>query len=407
MDWNGKRVLVTGISGFVGGYLADFLVREGAMVYGLIRRRAEGGVPQNLRYHRLEGLVTLLEGDILDLTTLASALDASQPDVIFHLAAQSFVPRSFQQPIDTYQANIMGTINLLEAVRLKRLAPTIVYAGSSEEYGLVIVSAEQYERVKQRYGSVYPEPKGFPELPIREDNPLRPMSPYAVSKVACDFAVRNYHRAYGLKTIVSRAFNHEGAGRGGVFVTSVVTKQVSQLILQRAHCITIGDVNSFRDWSHVRDIVKGYALLAERGVPGEVYNLASQRTNSVLTYILLALELAGFKIERIETMRNGKVVTNPLQMDGEGAWGVAFQKSKVDGLLLHGELSFSLEDEGIWIDTDRGRVPVYFDASRFRPAEVPILLADTAKAARLGFSVRHSLEDIVKDQLNYYLGGHE
>lgn len=406
MSWKNKRVLVTGINGFVGGYLADFLVREGAVVYGLIRRRAEGGTPENIRYHRLDGLVTLVEGDILDLTTLASALDVSQPEVIFHLAAQTYVPRSFQHPTDTYGTNILGTLNLLEAMRLKRLLATVVWAGSSEEYGLVFASNEQYQKAKQRYSGLFPEPRQIPELPIREDNPLRPMSPYAVSKVSCDFMMRNYYHAYGMKTIVSRAFNHEGAGRGSMFVTSVVANQVARLMLQKGDKILIGDVNAFRDWSHVRDIVKGYALLAERGIPGEVYNQGSQRTNSVLTYILLALQEAGYQIEKIETMKRGKVVREPLQMDNDGAWGMPFEKSKVDGTLLNGELSFDLEDVGIRISTDKGEVPVYFDPSRFRPAEVPILLSDISKFGKVGFSIQHSLKDIVRDQLNYALGGH-
>ena len=123
----------------------------------------------------------------------------------------------------------LGTQNLLEAIRLKDIDCRIVFAGSSEEYGLQIISEEHYRRVLKNYGAIYPEPKSIPELPISEENPLRPMSPYAVSKVHGDFLMRLYYNAYGLKTIVSRAFNHEGAGRGHQFVTSTIVRQCVKL----------------------------------------------------------------------------------------------------------------------------------------------------------------------------------
>jgi len=145
----------------------------------------------------------------------------------------------------------------------------------------------------------------IPELPIKETNPLRPMSPYAVSKVYGDYLMRNYYHSYGLDTVVSRAFNHEGAGRGLMFVTSVITSQIMKLKLGETDKITIGNINAFRDWSHVNDINNGYLLLAEKGSAGEVYNQGSMRTNSVLSYILIGLEEAGWKIDNIKTF-NGK-----------------------------------------------------------------------------------------------------
>jgi GDPmannose 4,6-dehydratase len=156
------------------------------------------------------GRVKLIKGDITDFTSLLFALDKVQPDVIFHLASQSYVPRSFVDPLETFRVNSLGTQNLLEAVRLKDLDCKIVFAGSSEEYGLQVVSEKHYEWALKKYGTIFPEPERIPELPINEKNPLRPMSPYAVSKVHGDFLMRNYYYAYGLKTIVSRAFNHEG-----------------------------------------------------------------------------------------------------------------------------------------------------------------------------------------------------
>ena len=219
MNWKNKNVLITGISGFVGPYLVEELIKREANVFGFIRRRADGAKPKNLVEREIINNIHLIEGDLRDITSLANALDTSQPDVIFHLGAQSYVPRSFEDPLETFQINCLGTANLLEAVRIKDIDPIIIFAGSSEEYGLVIYSEKQYERVKEKYKVIFPEPERIPELPIKETNPLRPMSPYAVSKVYGDYLMRNYYHAYGLKTVVSRAFNHEGAGRGLTFVT--------------------------------------------------------------------------------------------------------------------------------------------------------------------------------------------
>ncbi|AHL23099.1 GDP-mannose 4,6-dehydratase [Thermococcus nautili] len=403
MSWNDRNVLITGVSGFVGSYLAKYLIDQGANVYGLIRRRADGRIPKNLVDRGIYNEVKLIEADLLDLAGLANAIDEAQPDVIFHLAAQSFVPRSFTHPLETFQINTLGTANLLEAVRVKDYDPTIVFAGSSEEYGLVISSEEQYNRVKAKYGHVSPEPERIPEVPINEGNPLRPMSPYAVSKIHGEYIFRNYYYTYGMKTIVSRGFNHEGAGRGIMFVTSVVTNQVMKYKFGETDKILIGNVNAFRDWSHVMDIVRGYCLLAEKGRPGDVYNQGSMRTNSVMSYILLSLEQAGWKIEKIETMKNNKVVENPTEIDDSEMFGVKFEKTKLDRMMLENEIEFTIEDEGVWVHTDKGKIPVVFDPNRFRPSEVPILMADTRKIQKLGFKAEHRLTDIIRDQLNYFL----
>ena len=398
-----KNVFITGVSGFTGSHLAKHLLNEGNNVFGLVRRKADGSLPQNLQYLGIDKEVKLLEGDICDISGIAFALDQAKPDVIFHFAAQSFIPRSFSHPWETTETNSLGTVNLLEAVRTKDLHPTIVFAGSSEEYGLVIISRRQYQEVLNKYGTVFPEPENIPELPISETNPLRPMSPYAVSKVFGDYIMRNYHNSYGMRTIVSRGFNHEGPGRGKMFVTSVITSQVMQLKRGEIDRITIGNVNAFRDWSHINDIVKGYCLLAEQGRPGEVYNQGSQRTNSVLSYLLVALESAGYTVSKIQTIKGDKVVDNPTELDGSQIFGLSFEKTRVDKLMLEGKLEFYPSDTGITVTTDKGEVTIEFDPERFRPAEVPILLCNTSKIRKLGFQINHSLKDIINDQLNYYL----
>ncbi len=399
---NKKSVLITGISGFIGSYMAKYLLDTGNKVYGLVRRRADGSKPRNLVDKGIYSEVHLIEGDITDISSIGFALERAQPDVIFHLAAQSFIPRSFINPLETLDINSLGTANLLESVRLNELDPVIVFAGSSEEYGLVFASDNQYKRAIEKYGSIFPEPVKMPELPITEANPLRPMSPYAVSKVQSEYIMRNYWNSYGLRTIVSRSFNTEGASRGPMFVTSVVTSQVMKLRYGESAKIVIGNINAFRDWSYVLDIIKGYCLLAEKGKPGEVYNQGSMRTNSVLSYLLLALENAGWKIGKIESMDNSKVVENPTERSREKLFGIEFELTKVDKLMLAEELEFTIEDRGIKVHTNKGKIPVGFDPARFRPAEVPILLADTKKIQELGFRIEYKLEHIIRDQLDYF-----
>jgi GDPmannose 4,6-dehydratase len=403
MNWKDKNILITGVGGFAGSYLAEELLKQEANVFGLIRRRADGTKAKNLIDHGIENDVKTIEGDLTNITSLANSLDASEPDYIFHLAAQSFVPRSFENSAETQMINCMGTSNLLDATRVKDSDSKIVFAGSSEEYGLVISSEEHYKQAKKQYGTIFPEPEDIPEVPIKETNPLRPMSPYAVSKVYGDHLMQNYYHSYGMDTVVSRAFNHEGAGRGLMFVTSVVTNQVMKLKFGEIDKITIGNLNAFRDWSHVRDIVNGYMTLAQNGKSGEVYNQGSMRTNSVLSYILLGLKEAGWNIEKIETFNGKKVIEDPTESDESPIFGVKFDKTVVDTMILENELEYTLEDKGIRVFTDKGMVPIEFNPDRFRPAEVPILFADTEKIQGIGAKIEHSLNDIIKDQLNFYL----
>jgi GDPmannose 4,6-dehydratase len=168
--------------------------------------------------------------------------------------------------------------------------------------------------------------------------------------------------------------------------------------------ILIGNVSAFRDWSHVEDIVEGYILLAEKGSSGEVYVLGSMRTNSVLTYILLTLEQLGYEVLEIETLKGGKKVENPTERDYGEMFGVRFEKTKIDAMLLNGELEFSLEDMGILVKTNKGMITIKFDEQLFRPVDVPILLSKPTKAMHeLGLKPIRTLKDIIRDQINHYL----
>jgi GDP-4-dehydro-6-deoxy-D-mannose reductase len=267
------RVLITGITGFVGSHMAEYALARGAEVFGSYRWRSK---TENIDHLRSQ--ITLIESDLRDLSSVRGLVEASQPDWVTHLAAQSFVGTSWQTPAETLSTNIISQVNLLEAIRGLKLFPRFLAVGTSEEYGLV-----------------YPE-----ELPIKETNPLRPLSPYAVSKVGQDMMGYQYFKSYGLPIIRTRAFNHEGPRRGDVFVTSAFAKQVAEIEAgRREPVISVGDLKPKRDYSDVRDIVRGYWTLLERGEPGEVYNLCSGRSwaiQQVLDFLLGESRVKGITV---------------------------------------------------------------------------------------------------------------
>ncbi len=229
------------------------------------------------------------------------------------------------------------------------------------------------------------------------------MSPYAVSKVYGDFLCRNYYHSFGLDTVVSRAFNHEGAGRGPLYVTSVISNQIMKLKFNEIDKILIGNINALRDWSHVRDILNGYILLAEKGKAGELYNQGSMRTNSVLSYLLVGLEQAGWNITKIETLNEEKTIKEPTIIDNSRMFGVKFEKTIVDKMMLENELEYTLNDKGIKVHTNKGNILIKFNPLRFRPAEVPVILSNTGKIQKIGAKIEYSFNDIITDQMNYYM----
>src|SRR5262249_21464081 len=250
----GMRILITGITGFVGSHMAEYALSKGAQVFGSNRWRSKTENVDHLR-----SKVTFLESDLRDLSSVRSLLEISNPDFVVHLAAQSFVGVSWHAPAETLTTNIISQVNLLEALRGLKMSPRFLAVGSSEEYGLV------YED----------------ELPITESNPLRPLSPYAVSKVTQDMMAFQYFKSYGLPIVRTRAappgaLTPEGPRRGDVFVTSTFARQIAEIEAGlRDPVVYVGDLRPRRDYSDVRDIVRGYWLLLERGEPGEVYNLCS------------------------------------------------------------------------------------------------------------------------------------
>jgi GDP-4-dehydro-6-deoxy-D-mannose reductase len=269
------RVLITGITGFVGSHMAEHALAEGAEVFGASRGESTG---ENIEH--LRGRITVIQSDLRDDASVRSLIERTRPDSVVHLAAQSAVGASWLAPANTLANNILSQVNLLEAIRPLAVPPRFLCVGSSEEYGMV------YEE----------------ELPIRETNPLRPLSPYAVSKVTQDVMGYQYFKSYGLPIVRARAFSHEGPRRGDMFMTSSFAKQVAEIEAgRRKPVVRVGDLKPRRAFLDVRDVVRGYWLLLGRGEPGEVYNLCSGRRSwsiqQVLEFLIGASTVKGIAVE--------------------------------------------------------------------------------------------------------------
>jgi GDP-4-dehydro-6-deoxy-D-mannose reductase len=313
------KVLITGITGFAGSHLADYILDNlpDAQVFGMIRWRSR---MENILH--IEDRIHLIEADLKDMSSLKKCLAEVQPDRIFHLAAQSFVPASWKCPAETFAINAVGQINLFEAVLSLGISPKIQIAGSSEEYGLV----------------------NSDEVPMKETNPLRPISPYAVSKVAQDLLGWQYFKSYGLKVIRTRGFNHTGPRRGEVFICSNFAKQIVEIEKKkRDPIIHVGNLEAKRDFTDVRDIARAYWLSLEKGEEGEVYNLGTGKTYSVQEILNMLLTL-----------------------------------SKVD-------------------------VKTVIDPDRLRPSDVPVLLSDSSKFRQLtGWEPQIPLSQSLHDLMEYW-----
>tara|TARA_B100001559_G_C16466030_1_gene606585 strand:+ start:181 stop:1158 length:978 start_codon:yes stop_codon:yes gene_type:complete len=265
------RVLITGITGFVGSHLAEYLLNEqsGHEVYGIKRWRS----PRN-NISNIEDKVTLFDGDLNDLSSLITIFDQVKPEIVFHLAAQSFVSSSYTAPADTINTNVVGTSNLLEAIRITKIDPVIHVCSSSEVYGQVDKS----------------------QIPINESTDLNPVSPYAVSKVGEDMLAYMYHQAYELKTIRSRMFTHSGPRRGEVFVDSFFALQLARIEQgQQKPVLKTGNLDSVRTFCDVRDTVKAYWMLVDKCDPGEVYNIGGNRTMTIKDMLDLLLNMSSVK----------------------------------------------------------------------------------------------------------------
>jgi GDP-4-dehydro-6-deoxy-D-mannose reductase len=266
-----KRALITGIGGFVGSHLAEYCLSKDIEVWGVSRRP----IPKKLSFAD-DPHVHHIDADLMDAHSLFAAVREVMPDYVFHLAAQSFVPTSWVSPTVTLETNIVGTANLFEAVRKAGGTPVIQIAGSSEEYGLV----------KEN------------EVPITENSPLRPQSPYGVSKVAMDYLGYQYSCSYHMNIIRTRAFNHTGPRRTETFAESNFARQIARIEAGLEEPIVrVGNLDAIRDYTDVRDIVAAYVLAMEHCVAGEAYNICSGNGIRIGDMLETLLSLSTKKIQ--------------------------------------------------------------------------------------------------------------
>lgn len=304
------KVLITGVSGFVGRHFVEFLRQEApqAKVFGLAR-------------HGLPG-VSFLEADLEHAASVDAVFDTVQPDRIVHLAAQSSPHQSWTDPQRTFSTNLSGLLNLLEAVRRRGLDPLVLVVGSGEEYGV----AARHAR------------------PLREDDALEPLSPYAVSKIAQSYLALQYALSRRVRTLRTRTFNHTGPGRGAHFAESSFALQLAQIEAGlREPVLSVGNLEAVRDFSDVRDVVRAYWLLLEHGQAGQVYNVCSGQGVRLRDLLQRLIALSGQAVE------------------------------------------------------------LRLDEARLRPSDIPVLVGNPARLeAATGWQRRHALDQTLEDLLDYW-----
>lgn len=353
-----KTALITGITGQDGAYLAELLLKKGYIVHGVKRRSSLFNTDRiDHLYqdpHETDLHFTLHYGDLTDATNLIRIVQETQPDEIYNLAAQSHVKVSFDTPEYTANADGLGTLRLLEAIRLLGLGEKCRFyqAATSELYGLV------------------------QEVPQNEKTPFYPRSPYAVAKLYAYWITVNYREAYQLYACNGILFNHESPIRGETFVTRKITRAVAQIALGLQDRLFLGNLSAQRDWGHARDYVEAMWLMLQQEEP-EDYVVATGITTTVREFVRLSFAELGIEVEF-----SGK---------GEREKGVIID---VDETRL-AELG---------IDASRikfGQTVVKVDPTYFRPTEVDLLIGDAAKAKRqLGWQPKYDLDALIKDMVH-------
>jgi GDP-4-dehydro-6-deoxy-D-mannose reductase len=279
------RVLITGVGGFAGSHLADYcLTRTGVEVVGTVRSVGRLGNAAHL-----EERCRFVAVDVRDTPSVDAALRDSRPDVVFHLAAQASVAASFEDPVGTLTDNAVGQLNMIRAVLEHCAAARVLVVGSAYEYGLV-----------------RPD-----ENPIDESVPLRPMDPYAVSKVTQDLFGYQYALSHRLQAVRVRAFNHTGPRQSTEFVASRFARLIAEIEAgQREPVLTVGNLAAVRDFTDVRDVVRAYFLAATKGQPGEVYNVGSGTPRSIQDVLDILIGLSRVPV----TVTEDPALLRPLDV---------------------------------------------------------------------------------------------
>lgn len=334
-----KVALCTGITGQDGSYLADLLLSKGYIVHGIKRRSSSFNTDRinHLYKDKHESSNFFLHyGDLTDSTNLIRIIKEVQPDEIYNLAAQSHVKVSFETPEYTANADAIGTLRILEAIRILGLEKKTKFyqASTSEMFGLV------------------------QEIPQKETTPFYPRSPYGVAKLYAHWITKNYRESYGIFACSGILFNHESPVRGETFVTRKITRAVAQISLGLTNKLFLGNLDAERDWGHSKDYVEGMWLMLQQENPDD-FVLATNRKISVRKFIQLSFEEVGIKI-------NWK---------GSG-----------------------VDEKGY--NSDTGEVLVEIDPVYFRPAEVDLLIGDYSKAKKvLGWEPKYTVEELIKEMV--------
>ncbi len=335
-----KRALITGITGQDGAYLSEFLLAKGYRIWG-VKRRASSINTQRVDHlyqdrHEGDSKFLLDYGDMTDATNLIRLIKQIQPDEIYNLAAQSHVQVSFETPEYTANADGIGTLRLLEAIRLLGMEETCRFyqASTSELYGKAQV------------------------VPQNETTPFYPRSPYAAAKLYAYWITVNYREAYGLHASNGILFNHESPLRGETFVSRKITQAVAAIETGQQERLYLGNLDAKRDWGHARDYVEGMWMMLQQPQPDD-YVLATGETHTVRSFVEKAFAYVGRQIA----------------WQGKG-----------------------VEEKGV--DAASGKVLVEIDSRYFRPTEVELLLGDASKAkARLGWTPKTGFEDLVAEMM--------
>ena len=337
-----KKALITGITGQDGSYLVELLLEKGYEVHG-IKRRASSFNTNRIDHlyqdpHESDPRLILHYGDLTDSTNLIRIVQQVQPDEIYNLGAQSHVAVSFEAPEYTANSDALGTLRILEAVRILGLTETcrIYQASTSELYGLV------------------------QEVPQKESTPFYPRSPYGVAKLYAYWITVNYREAYSMYACNGILFNHESPRRGETFVTRKITRGMARINEGLEDCLYMGNLDSLRDWGHARDYVEMQWRMLQQEGPPEDFVIATGRQESVRKFIELTAEALGW---------------GALEWEGQGLDEVGRRRS--------------------------GEVVVRIDPRYFRPAEVETLLGDPSKAhEKLGWTPTTTLEELVAEMVD-------
>ena len=304
------KALITGVNGFVGNYLSKYLIEQGYTVYGTVIE--DNVIMENVNIKKM---------NLLNQEEVMETIKSIKPDQIYHLAGQSAVGLSWKEPTLTMNVNINGTINLLDAVRENNIDTKVLIIGSSDEYGVI-----------------KPE-----ECPISEEHVLNPSSPYAISKVTQEQIAKLYINSYKMNLIMVRAFNHIGPKQSKNFVVSDFASKVAEIEKGAEPVMRVGNLEAYRDFTDVRDIVRGYAMLMENGTIGELYNIGSGNAYKIQDILDVLLSLSNTKIK------------------------------------------------------------VEIDPERLRPSDVPIIQCDNSKIkSHINWVPQYDIKNTLKDTLDYW-----